>query len=174
MAGREFSAIKIKQLAYADVLATAPTLATVKAAFEAATKISNSHQDSFQYEEADPTVTPYKNELTGANYRADIEEGDTDITFSIGKYDMATKTALQGGTGDDNSWVRGRRDNIYKATYALTEDDVLIVFPKANIVANGKTTDKAIALSMKAIPNENGEIKAEYWFDYEKTTTDKA
>ena len=64
MAGRKVSAIKIKDLRYAEVLSAAPTLTNVVTSFKAATKIDNSHQETFTYEEDEPTVTQYKNELT--------------------------------------------------------------------------------------------------------------
>lgn len=166
MAGRQISAIKIKKLRYADVLTAAPTKAGLVAAFNAATNIQNSHQGTFQYEEAEPTVNQYKNDLTGQVYRSDMEPGDVAIRFTIGQYDFKTKADMQGGEGTDDNWVRGKASQRYKCFYALTEDDVMIVFPKANIIGTGSSTDNAVGIAMQAIPQEiDDTIGSEYWFD---------
>ena len=168
MAGRQVSAIKIKQLRYAEPLGVAPTKQGLKVAFDAAQKILNSHQGTFQYEETEPTVNKFKNDLTGQVYRSDMEPGDVSMRFSVGQYDMTTKAALQGGAvGDEgDSWSRGKAAQRYKCMYALTEDDVCIVFPKANIIGTGSSVDNAIAIAMQAIPQEvSGTVASEYWFD---------
>ena len=168
MAGRQISAIKIKQLRYAEPLGTAPTKEGLKMAFDKAIKILNSHQGTFQYEETEPTVNKYKNDLTGQVYRSDMEPGDVSMRFSVGQYDMETKAALQGGTAGDtgSSWSRGKAAQRYKCMYALTEDNVCIVFPKANIIGTGSSVDNAIAIAMQAIPQEvSGTVASEYWFD---------
>lgn len=168
MAGRKVSAIKIKSLRYADVLTAAPTKEGLVAAFTAATKIENSHGGTFQYEETEPTVNQYKNELTGQVYRSDMEPGDVTMSFTIGQYDFTTKADLQGGVGTDESWSRGKASQLYKAFYAVTEDNVMIVFPKANIIGTGTSTDNAVGIAMQAIPQEiSSEISSEYWFDVE-------
>lgn len=171
MAGRKVSAVKIKDLRYAEVLAKAPTLADVATGFKAATKIDNSHQQTFTYEEDEPSITQYKNDLTGKTYRSDVEAGDKRINFVIGQYDFDTKQALQGGTSGDEgkSYASGDSSELrYKAFYALTQDNVLIVFPKANIIGRNSSTDNAIGLSVSAIPEEvSGVTKDEYWFDAE-------
>lgn len=168
MAKKRFSAIKIKALYYADVLTEKPTAAGLKAAIAAATAIDNSHQGTFTYEEAEPTINSYKNELNGQIYRSDVEPGDVSINFTIGAYDFQTKADLQGGTATDDSWERGNgTEQRYKAFYAITEDDICIVFPKANIIGRGASTDNAIGLAVSAIPQEvDDTIKSEYWLDY--------
>lgn len=172
MAGRKVSAIKIKDLRYAEVLSAAPTLTSVSTGFKAATKIENSHQDTFTYEEEQPSVTQYKNQLTNKTYRSDVEAGEKRINFTIGQYDFDLKAALQGGTsGDDGkSYVSGDASELrYKAFYALTQDNVLIVFPRANIVASNASTDNAIGIAVSAIPEEVSGVTAdEYWFDAEE------
>lgn len=171
MAGRKVSAIKIKDLRYAEVLSAAPTLTNVVTSFKAATKIDNSHQETFIYEEDEPTVTQYKNELTNKTYRSDVEAGEKRINFTIGQYDFDLKAALQGGTSGDSgkSYVSGEGAELrYKAFYALTQDNVLIVFPRANIVASNASTDNAIGIAVSAIPEEVSGVTAdEYWFDAE-------
>lgn len=172
MAGRKVSAIKIKDLRYMDVLSAAPSLSGVAAQFKSAKKIDNSHQGTFTYEEDDPTINSYKNELNGKIYRSDVELGDKRINFTIGQYDFETKSELQGGLAGDSgkSWSSGdATEQRYKAVFALTEDNVLIVFPKANIIGRNSSTDNAIGIAVYAIPQEiSGDIKDEYWFDAEE------
>lgn len=166
MAGRQVSAIKIKALRYAEVLSEAPTKDTIKTAFEAAEKIQNLHQGTFTYEESAPTVNSYKNDLTGQIYRSDMEPGDVSINFTIGQYDFATKAAMQGGDATDDSWKRGKASQRYKAFYAITGDDICIVFPKGNVIGTGTSTDNAVGIAMQVIPQEiSSEIGSEYWFD---------
>jgi hypothetical protein len=172
MAGRKVSAIRIRDLRYAEVLSAKPTYADVATSFKAAAKIENSHQDTFTYEEDEPTVTGYKNDLTGKTYRSDVEAGEKRINFTIGQYDFDLKAALQGGTSGDSgkSYESGDSTELrYKAFYALTQDNVLIVFPRANIVASNSSTDNAIGIAVSAIPEEvSGVTKDEYWFDAEE------
>lgn len=165
MAGRKISAVKIKQLAYAAPLATKPTKATLTAAIEAATKITNVHGGTFQYEETAGNITQFKNQLTGKNYRADVEPGEKSIAFTIGEYDFETKAALQGGTAAADSWESGDASIIKKAIYATTEDNVCIVFPCAMIVARGSSADNAIGIALSAAALESNGLKEEYWFD---------
>lgn len=171
MAGRKVSSIKIKDLRYNEVLNTAPDLSGVAALFKAATKIDNSHQGTFAYEEEEPTINSYKNDLTGKVYRSDVEPGDKRINFVIGQYDFETKAALQGGKSDETgkSYTSGDSAELkYKSFFALTQDNVLIVFPKANIIARNSSTDNAIGLAVSAVPEEvSGVTKDEYWFDAE-------
>lgn len=172
MAGRKVSAIKIKDLRYAEVLSAAPTLSGVATGFKSATKIDNSHQQTFTYEEDEPTVTQYKNELTNKTYRSDVEAGEKRINFTVGQYDFDLKAALQGGKSGDTgkSYTAGDSAELrYKAFYALTQDNVLIVFPRANIIASNSSTDNAIGIAVSAIPEEVSGVTAdEYWFDAEE------
>lgn len=167
MEARKISAIKISKLRYSDVLTSAPTAAQLATLFQSAKEIDNAHQETFAYEEAEATVNNYKNQLTGQIYRSDIQPGDVKINFTIGAYDFATKGALQGGVATETTWERGEgTEPIYKSFFALTEDNVLIVFPKANIVSRGSSADNAIGLAVAAIPHEvSAEVKSEYWFD---------
>ena len=64
--------IGIKQIWYGDVFSAAVTAATLKTWFQTATEVKNSHQDTFQYTQDDPSVTDYINELTGKPYYRDI------------------------------------------------------------------------------------------------------
>lgn len=166
MASRKFSAIKIKKLCYANPLTAAPTKSGLTAALAAATEISNVHGTTFQYEESEASVTPYKNQLTGKDYRQDIVPGDKQISFTVGQYDFAMKAALQGGTATDDSWIPGDSSEIQKkCIYAITEDDICICFPSADIVARGSSTDNAVGLALRAKALETDSMKEEYWFD---------
>lgn len=168
MAARTLSAIKIKKLYYDDVLTAAPTKAGLPAAVSASTEITNIHQGTYTYEETDPTIDNYKNELNGQTYRSNVSEpGEVSLSFVIGAYTFEDKAALQGGTSTVDSWIRGNgTEQRYKALYAITEDDICIVFPKANIIGSNSYTDNAIGLSVRAIPQEiDAAIKSEYWFD---------
>jgi len=168
----KISAIKIKALAYADPFTVvADPVAGLKGSevfAKAWTEVANVHGETFKYEEAEPTVTGYKNQLTGLDYRTDIEQGDVKIDFTIGEYDYATKAALQGGTSTATSWQRpAKRATIYKALKATTEDGVVIVFPKAAIVGRGADTDKAIGLAVTGKAQDTGVtgLASEKWFD---------
>lgn len=171
MAARNVSAVLIKKLYYADPLKAAPTKAGITAALEAAKQIPNAHQGTFQYEESEPTINRYKNQLTGQVYRSNVSEpGVVTMSFTVGQYDFALKAALQGGVATEDSWTRGGGEQVHKAMYAITEDDVCIVFPNAGIVARGASTDEAIGLALAAVPEESrtadgGVIVPEYWFD---------
>lgn len=171
MAARNVSAVLIKKLYYGAPLTSAPTKAGIEAALTAATPIPNAHQGTFQYEEAEATINRYKNQLTGQVYRSNVSEpGVVTMSFTVGQYDFALKAALQGGTATADSWIRGNNEQIHKAMYAVTEDDVCIVFPNAGLVARGASTDEAIGLALSAVPEEaratDGSVIApEFWFD---------
>jgi hypothetical protein len=173
MAARKISAIDIKELYYGDVIATVTTPATGLTGAEifahSWTKVDNIHDTTFKYEEASPTVNKYRNQLTGKIYRSEKQEdGEVQISFVIGQYDYTLKAALQGGTGADKQWARGDDGTlVYKAIKAITEDGVAIIFPRALIVATGSNTDRAIGLSVVAIPEESGVegIVTELWID---------
>lgn len=117
-------------------------------------------------------MTQYKNELTNKTYRSDVEAGEKRINFTVGQYDFDLKAALQGGKSGDTgkSYTAGDSAELrYKAFYALTQDNVLIVFPRANIIASNSSTDNAIGIAVSAIPEEVSGVTAdEYWFDAEE------
>ena len=130
-------------------------------------KIENVHGETFQYEEAEPSVTKYKNQLTGENYREDVVPGDVQISFTIGEYDFRTKEDLQGGKSTEKSWERAKFQPIQKCIIGKTKDGVYVVFPKASIIARGSNTDKAVGLSVAATPLSTGitGLASEKWFD---------
>lgn len=169
------TAVEIEELYYADPIATVAnkasglTGAEVAAILKAPTtkKVPNVHGDTFQYEEAEANVTRYKNALTGEYYRETSEPGEVKINFTIGEYDFKAKEDLQGGKATEKNWERGKHKSIYKCIIGKTKDGVYVVFPKAAINGRGANTDKAIGLSVSAVPLSTGVdgLASEKWFD---------
>lgn len=99
------TAVEIDELYYAEPIKTVTTPAAGLTGAEVATilknaatkRVKNVHGDTYQYEEAEASVTRYKNALTGEYYRETSEPGEVKINFTIGEYDYATKADLQGG-----------------------------------------------------------------------------
>ena len=129
------------------------------------------HQGTYEYTEEDGTLTEFKDELTGQTYRSSFEAGSQSLNWVIGAYDFATKAELMGGKplDTDKGWERGNAgEQRYKCIVAITNDDVAIIFPKANLVGRGASTDGAVGLSMSATPLKSSTtIASEYWFDVE-------
>jgi len=161
----EYSGIGVKKLYYGPCLSAVTTAYTgaagtelspaeLKAFLAAGTteEILNIHGDLWNYEKTKPTKTYYKNKLSGKNYRGSTTDtGMSKITFSVGKYDFATKAALEGGAADTTKYSASASVPDVKWTLVgLTEDGVYVVFPKADVVAGSVTTDDAIAISVEA------------------------
>lgn len=176
----------IKRILFADTsVVTAditPEIANtlIKAAIAAKDEVKNIHGETWNLEESEASVTGYKNQLTGKNYRYD-DSGSGDLTpsFSIGQYDYKTKAALmggkvitKGGEGADKDipvgWKRATgKVIINKALFCLTDDGVWFIFPNARILAREANTDKAIAIAVKGMvqePDIEG-VASEYNFD---------
>ena len=93
------TAVEIDELYYAEPIKTVTTPAAGLAGAEVATilknaatkRVKNVHGDTYQYEEAEASVTRYKNALTGEYYRETSEPGEVKINFTIGEYDYAGK-----------------------------------------------------------------------------------
>lgn len=176
----------IKRILFADTsVVTAditPEIANtlIKAAIVAKDEVKNVHGETWSLEESEASVTGYKNQLTGKNYRYD-DSGNGDLTpsFSIGQYDYKTKAALmggevitKGGEGADKDtpvgWKRATgKVIINKALFCLTDDGVWFIFPNARILAREANTDKAIAIAVKGMvqePDVEG-VASEYNFD---------
>ena len=169
MAGKTISAIGIKQILYGNELSTAPTYATLETAFTDFKEVPNVHQGTYEYTEEDGTITEYKDELTGQTYRSTFEPGSQSLNWTIGAYDFQTKADFMGGTvlETDKGWSRGNAgEQRYKCVVAVTDDDVAIIFPKANIIGRGASTDGAVGISITAMPLKvSTTIASEYWFD---------
>lgn len=172
------SSVGIKKIVYDDcskisadlTAATAKTI--IQAAIKAGNLVKNVHGDTWNIDESEASVTGYKNALTGKKYRYSTEPGEVTPSFSIGQYDWETKKAFMGGelVGSDG-WKRALdTQNIQKALFCLTEDDVWFIFPKCRIVARESNTDQAIAIAVKALvmEPEDAKVSSEYNFEESK------
>lgn len=165
--------IGIKQIWYGDVFSAAVTTATLKTWLKKATEVKNSHQDTFQYTQDDPSVTDYINELTGKPYYRDItSEGNKTIAFTIGEYAFKDKVALQGGklvgAGEGDGWeAPDNPELIYKGIVAKTKTGHYVVFTYAGIVGKTTMAEKNMGLGVSAVAMDNptDAVKDEYWFD---------
>ena len=176
--------IGIKRVLYGDALLTLPNgkekfdgamlaelLATVGKENAKLKEVTNVHKDTWGYEESDPTVTEYINQLTGLAYYRDMEQaGVPTVSFTLGQYDLQTKAELQGGEVIDGAWHRkDMLKLISKLIVAQTKTGNWIVMPNANIVGKGNFVDKNIGLGVAAVPVETGVdgLSAEMWFTEE-------
>lgn len=173
--------IGIKRVVYGDPLTALPQgatkfngaalatlLATVGKEGSNLKEVENVHKDTWGYEENDPTVTDYIDQLTGKVYYRDMEEaGVPTANFTIGEYDLETKADLQGGEVIDGAWHRKNMLNpVSKAIFAQTKTGNWIVMPNANIVGKGNFVEKNIGLGVSAVPVETGVdgLSGEMWF----------
>ena len=159
----------IKTLKYLDIdeITGDLTLEQVKTLMADADEIKNVHEDTWSFEQTEATIDAFKNELTGGTYRQNMTPGETSMNFTIGQYEFQTKADLMGGTATANSWKSGGdTGTVNKALFAITNDNVYVVFPKATISARSADTDGAIGLAVTATAMEpdNKEVSAEYWF----------
>lgn len=167
--------IGLKRVWYAEVIKTVSAPGTGYSATElktligSATEVTNVHQDTWGYEESDPTITDYINELTGQPYYRDVTQASLPtINFTIGEYDFDTKAALQGGKKQTDSWERVDMTNIIeKCIIAMTKTGNFIVFPRAQITGKGAMAEKNIGIGVAAVPLETGVkgLASEIWFD---------
>jgi hypothetical protein len=136
---------------------------------ESTTKeVQNVHQDTWGYEESDPTITEYGNQLSGRPYYRDAEtQGVPTISFTLGEYDYEDKAAFQGGKFTATSWERPDRPELNeKCIIAMAKTGELIVYPRASIVGKGNYVDKNIGVGVTAVPVETGieGLAPEKWF----------
>ena len=168
--------IGIKKLWYTDPLSAAPTQSGIATLIQGATEVKNVHQDTWGYNQGDPEVTDYINELTGKTYYRDKQdEGEKTINFTMGEYDYQTKADLQGGEviseGSKPAPVGWKAPTtpsfVNKAIIALTKTNSYIIFTNASIVGRGDQQQKAIGLGVTAVAmeSETDGISDEYWFD---------
>lgn len=146
----------------------------LKTFLASAKRVQNVHQDTWNYEEGEASITQYKNQLTKRTYRQSVEPGDVSIKFVIGQYDFEVKKDFKGGVATENKYSAPSTYKEQNMTIVgLTEDDVYIVFPKAVVTANDLSTDNAIALAVTANPMEPDiQIETVAWVS--KTAVDKA
>lgn len=172
------SAIDIKKLWYANAITDVAAadlqpsdIAALIAQEGGATKITNVHQDTWTVDESEPSQDFYKNQLTGMVYREGTKTmGEVSFNFTIGQYDYVTKAALMGGEviGENKGWKRARGTvNLKRMLIALTEDDVYVVLPYANVNTREANTDGAVGLAVvgTAMEPASKNVSSEYWFD---------
>ena len=171
----------IKKILYCDpseiTADLTPALVKALIAKQGIGMVSNVHGESWNLEESEASVTPYKNQLNGRTYRHDTSMGDITPSFSIGQYDYQTKADLLGGTvikegtAPNEKAVGWKRSvdkvEIYKALICLTDDNIWFIFPKCQVVAREANTDKAVALAVKGLVNtpDDSLVSSEYNFD---------
>lgn len=174
--------IGIKKLWYGDVLTgsslTNLTQDGITTIISGMTPVLNVHEDTWGYEETDPEISEYINELNGLPYYVDeTKQGIPTISFTLGEYEYQQKKDLQGGdivkkggSGTDaNDAVGWKRPTelsvIYKCVVALSKTGVYIIFPKAQITGKGDVQEKNIGLGVQAKAVETGieGLAAEYW-----------
>lgn len=183
--------IGIKNIWYGPVIAEVPTIEKLKTLIGPSgtyTRVKNSHDGTWGYEQDDPETTDYKNELTGLTYFTDkTSDGNHIINFTMGVYDYAQKADLQGGlelkkpsgsaeTGKTNfdGWQSASaNDLVNKGVIAQTKTGHLIVFTNALIIAKVDTQEKNLGLGVKATAQENATsgVAAEYWVDATSAAT---
>ena len=165
--------IGIKKLWYGDVFSADVTVEALKTWLGTATEVKNSHQDTFQYTQDDPSVTDYINELTGKPYYRDMtDEGNKTIAFTIGEYEFEDKVALQGGELVKDAtktigWKSPSSPELkYKGIVAKTKTGNYVVFTNAGIVAKTTMAEKNMGLGLTAVAmdNPNEGVADEYWF----------
>ncbi len=165
---REVSQIRIKKLYYGDVISAVtkpydgidPTSGLSAAELKAWLADANTkeapciHQGTWNYEKALPTKTNYTCEQNRQTYRTSVDDPGAHImTFTLGKYDLEDMKDFTGGVVNAEGTIYHSPDtyqSIYKTVVALTEDNVYIVFPKADITAGQVSTDEAIGISVSA------------------------
>ena len=168
--------IGIQRIWYANPIASVADAAAGLTGAELKTLISdastkevlNVHDDTWGYEESDPTVTEYINQLTGNPYYRDTEtKGVPTVSFTMGEYSFEDKAALQGGKATAATWERSTTQEIIeKCIIAQTKTGNYIVMPKASIIGKGNFVEKNIGLGVSAVPVETGVegLASEKWF----------
>ena len=166
--------IGIKKIWYGKVIDAAVTKSSLKAWLNAATRVENSHQDTWAYTEDDPTYTDYINELNGSIYYRDVtQKGAKTIAFTMGVFSFDNKVGLGGGQkiDIDAGWAPSDTPEIVnRAIVAQTKTGNYIVFTNAAVIAKGNAVEKNIGLGITAVAmeNPNSGVKSDYLFDGEK------
>lgn len=170
--------IGIKKIWYGNVISEAVTKASLKTLLNSMTEVKNSHQDTWQYTEDDPTYTDYINELNGEIYYRDVtQKGAKTITFTMGEWTFDDKVALQGGekVDTDAGWADSDTPSITnQGIVAQTKTGNYIVFTNAAVIAKGAQAEKNIGLGVTAVAmsNTNAGVKSDYLFDGTKVNID--
>ena len=135
-------------------------------------EVKNVHKDTWGYEEPDPSVNEYINQLTGQPYYRDMEQaGVPTANFTLGEYSLQEKADLQGGEVIDGVWHRkDMLKPVNKTIFVQTKTGHWIVMPNANIIGKGNFVEKNIGLSVAAVPVEPDVegLSAEMWVSAEE------
>lgn len=130
------------------------------------TEIDVVHDDTFEYTFSEAVYEDYINMLTKKRYyRRKSEEGNSEISFSIGQYTMADKATFMGGTAKDDKWTPSDGEEVYLAIRVTTEDNVQITIPYASISATHNRNQSALGLMVTASPvqSPDGVTPMEEW-----------
>lgn len=166
--------IGIKAIYYGEPLKTAVTASSLKTAISSMTKVENIHQETWSYEQSDPEIEDYVNELDGKIYYRDAKTaGSKTISFTLGIYDAATKAELCGGKAEGDVWSSDDEiPLINKSIVAITKSGNTIVFTNASIIAKAAAASKNIGLGVTATAMDNSAdgVADEYvfWEDVSK------
>lgn len=151
--------IGIKAIYYGEPIAEAVTSGSLAAWLKKTnTKtVENVHQDTWSYEQSDPEIEDYLNELDGKIYYRDPKTaGSKTISFTIGKYNATIKSELCGGTASGDVWsAPDEIPLVNKAIVAVTKSGNTIVFTNASIVAKAAAASKNIGLGVTAVAMDN-------------------
>lgn len=166
--------IGIKAIYYGEPITTAVTASSLKTTIDSMSIVENIHQDTWSYEQSDPDIEDYVNELDGKIYYRDAKTaGSKTISFTLGIYDADTKAKLCGGTSKDEVWTAPDEiPLINKSIVAITKSGNTIVFTNASIIAKAAPASKNIGLGVTATAMDNSEpgVADEYilWEDVSK------
>lgn len=174
----------IKKIVYDDVTKITEALdatkaaTIIKAAITAGNVVPNVHQETWSLDESESSPTGYKNQLNGKTYRYDKPQaGDLTPSWTIGQYDWKSKATFMGGkvvtdssSLKDIGWERGDKENINKALFCLTDDDVWFIFPNCLIDAREANTDKAIAIAVKGYVQEHSVAGVANEYNFEESS----
>lgn len=182
--------IGLKKLYYGDVIDIDLTLEAVKHLtgekistaegikdLKAFTEVKNVHQDTWSYEQDDPNVEDYINELDGKPYYRDATTaGNKTISFTLGVYSIDDKVALCGGKAVDGGKGWKSPDEIpliNKGIIAITKTGNYIVFTNASIIGKNTAQSKNIGLGVTAVAMDNdvADVADEYLFSGEEEVT---
>ena len=162
--------IGIKAIYYGEPITEAVTSEKLTTWLGTAETVENVHQDTWSYEQGDPDIEDYLNELDGKIYYRDAKTaGSKTISFTIGKYDAQTKANLCSGTVNTEEEMWAAPDGIplvNKAIVAVTKSGNTIVFTNASIVAKAAPASKNIGLGVTAVAmdNDKPDVADEYIF----------
>lgn len=172
--------IGIKEIYYGESISEDLTPAKLKTWLATATKVTNSHDGSYSFNQDDPQTEDYINELTGKPYYKDITSlGNKTIAFTMGEYAYSDMAELCGGTvltdESDNpiGWKAPETPLlVYKAIVGKTKTGNYVVFTNAIIVGKTNMQSKNMGLGVTATAMESGVVGVSDEYRYEGSAVD--